>query len=313
MRALISQEKKNKRLAMLLVALISAGALAFWLAGPNESSPIDKDIFQITDYTKITKVVLKSATANVELAFNGTRWQVNDRYPADRDLISVLFATLKEARPKRRLPASLVDSVNLQIEKEGVEVSLFNGEALEKRFTAGGNALKTQSFFKDLNTDNTFVVTIPGYRVYVSGIFELTENQWRDKYVFGFNWRNFERLEVSFPHRPDDNFVVAPQNNVFSVVGIKTDTTKLGRYMDNVLRLTVNEYLDRSAFTDSLIGSKPRMVMTISDIAKNQYSLRVFDLTSGQVPGLVHESQGAMFNRLKIQAILKPKSFFQQK
>ncbi len=42
-------------------------------------------------------------------------------------------------------------------------------------------------------------MNIPGYRVYVSGIFELDESGWREKRVFAFNWQNFQKLDAHFP------------------------------------------------------------------------------------------------------------------
>lgn len=309
-KLLIMQKKKNKRLVFLLIVLTAITVVVYWLSSEDRNGVADKNIFQIADYNNIDRVMLESSDGKVELTFNGSRWRINDRYDADRNLITVLFATLKEAVPKRPVAASLKDSVNALLEENGVKVSLFSGRNLEKQFVSGGNVLKGRTYFKDSGRNETYLVTIPGYRVYVAGILELTENQWRDKHVFGFNWRNFQRLEVSFPEKPADNFVVAPQNNMFGIEGIQTDTTKLGVYMDHVLSLTVNEYLESGKYTDSLMKARPAMMLTVTDIAKKQYSLKLFSETLSQVPGLYQQDQGVVFNRLKIQPLMRPKSYF---
>lgn len=305
------QERKNKTLAFLLIVLMLITVGVYWIRLKDRNPVVDKNIFQVADYKNIDRVTLESGTGKIELSFNGSRWRINDRYDADRNLITVLFATLKEAVPKRPVAPSLQDSVNTILKKNGVTVSLFNGHNMQRQFLSGGDPLKGRTYFKDRARDETYLVNIPGYRVYVAGILELTENQWRDKHVFAFNWRNFQSLEVSFPGKPEDNFKVAPQNNMFGIEGIKTDTTKLGSYMDHVLSLTVNEYMEPGKYTDSLMNASPYITLIVTDIAKKQYALKLFRETLSQVPGLFQENQGVIFNRLKIQPLMRPKSYFQ--
>lgn len=310
MQASDMQEKKNKRLVALLIVLLLATSGLYWFGNGASDTSIDKNIFQIDDYTSIDRITFESGKDKIELFFNGSRWRVNDSFDADRNLVSVLFATLKQAQPKRAVAASLLDSVNRILDTEGVHVSLFEGESLRKTFISGGDRDRMQSWFKHPVSNEIFLMTIPGYKVYVSGILQLSKNQWRDKAVFGFNWRNFRSLDVRYPAKPSDNFRVAPQNDVFGVEGIKTDTTKLGNYMDHVLSLAVNEYLEPGKYTDSLKTAQPVAIFTVTDIASKTYSLRIYDDKPGQVPALVQERDGAVFSRQKIQPVLRPKSYF---
>src|SRR5690349_16441857 len=99
-----------------------------------------------------------------------------------RNLISVLFCTIQQTWPKRKVTSQIEESIKTQVKNNGVKVSLFAGQSLEKTFYAGGNANKTQAYFIDTETDEIYIMEIPGYRVYVSGILELDESGWRDKY-----------------------------------------------------------------------------------------------------------------------------------
>lgn len=306
------QEQKNKRLAISLLVLTAITVAAYFLSTAERTESVDKDLFRVADPSTADRVVLESANGKVELALNGSRWKVNDRYDADRNMIEVLMATLREAEPKRPVAASVRDSLSAHLDQRGVKVSVWSEGQLLKRFTAGGNELKTQAYFKDAQTGRVYVMTIPGYRVYVAGILELTENQWRDKYAFAFNWRNFASLQAEFPDKPAENFRVAMQGNFFGIEGLaRTDTAKLNTFLDQVSLLTVNEYLEPGRFTDSLTQVKPLMIITVRDIAKKEYSLAIFREKTSLVPGLLQKKQGVVFNRLKIQPILRPKSFFQ--
>jgi hypothetical protein len=306
-------ERKNKQKTILLVVLIITTALVFWYSRVEKTSDIDKKLFRLPDYQSINKVALESHDKKVVLAFNGARWKVNEKYNADRNLIQVLFATFQQAEPKRSIPESQRDSLKNLLQEHGIKISLYNGDKLEQQFIAGGNAAKTQAYFQLDGQDDIYVMNIPGYRVYVSGILELSENQWRDKLVFALNWENFQRLSVEFSEKPSENFSVSMQNNSFGVEGLaKTDTARLNTFLDNVSLLTANEYLERGKLVDSLKALTPFMTIRAFDIGKREYTLSLFREAGAVVPGLVQNEDGVTFSRVKIQPIIRPKSFFKR-
>ena len=309
------QEKKNKRLAILLFALCCVTVIVFYL-GRDGTVEVDKNIFKDYDLKSIDQIVLESRKGRVDLKFNGTKWEVNNQFDADASLIEVLFATLQQAEPKRPLAASVQDSVSNELKKNGVKVSLHSAGKTESIFYAGGNTQKTQAFFyADGDDSKPYLVTIPGYRVYVSGIFELPEKDWKNKFVFGFNWRNFQRLEATFPQKPSDNFEVAFDDNYFSVQGLAAvDTTRLNDYLDDVSLLTVDEYIDNNVFPDSLSKPSPVLILTVKDIGQRVYSLEIYSPSKkGELaPGLINRVQWAFFDPRKFQNIIKTRSFFEK-
>src|SRR5688572_18601241 len=88
---LIMQEKRNKQLLVSLVLLVLITAVLYLFFTSEHVQQIDKTIFQVEDLKTIDRVVLASKKGKVELAYNGSRWMVNDRYNADGNMIQVLF------------------------------------------------------------------------------------------------------------------------------------------------------------------------------------------------------------------------------
>lgn len=307
------QEKKNKRLLISLTVLIALIVVFYWRGSDSGAEKINKEIFLVEDYQTIDKVVLESGSEKTELKFNGTRWKVNEKLDADRNMISVLFATLQQARPKRKVSSQIEDSLKTQAKNHGVKVSLFAGQSLEKTFYAGGNANKTQAYFVDPESDEIYIMEIPGYRVYVSGILELDENGWRDKYVFNFNWQNFSGLEVRFPDKSAENFNVFVTKERFGIEGMEADTSKLSNFLDAVAFLTADRFGNDDVLADSLTKAKPVMEIIVKDIANRNYNLKVFRPGTTEVTALVPENQLAFFNPRKIQPIIRPKSFFRKR
>lgn len=308
------QEKKNKQRVVLLIVLIVMTAGALIMGSQSRNVSVDKTIFKKTEYDKVDKVRIVSADDTTELTFNGARWRVNGEY-ADRNLITVMFATLQQAEPKRNLPSSIRDSVANAMDRSGAKVTLYANNEEVQSFIAAGNENKTQSFFKEHNSKDVYVMTIPGYRVYVSGIFELNESGWRDKYLFGsFNWRNFKSLEAKFSDKPSENFLVEPQaDNLIVIKGIQTDTAKLNAFMYDFSMIMVDEYAGAGKLADSLSQVKSFVTVTLRDIGNHETTLSLFRENGKTVPGLINGTQAVLFDTRQVAKILRPKSFFVRK
>ena len=287
----------------------------FWWIQPENRLDIDQDVFRVPDLSRISRVDLKSDSASVSLTYDGGFWRVNDSLSADANMIRVLFATLQQATPKRTVSGTTRDSILTSLEENGVMVSLYEEDQLRKQFLAGGNPAKTVAYFADAQSREVYVMTIPGYRVYVSGILELGANGWRDKFVFNFNWRNFKNLAVRFPGRPAENFTVSMQKDFFGIEGMaEADTSRLNTFLDDISLLTVDEYVPEPVLRDSLQRVRPEVDITVTDIGNRTYRLRIFDADdSGRVFAVIQDAQVGVFDRRKIQPLIKPKSFFRKK
>ena len=309
------QEKRNKRLALIFVLLCCVTAVTFFISRTDGSVDVDKTLFKDFDLQEIDQVSLESKAGTVVLKFNGSKWLVNEQFNADAAMIQILFATLEQAEPKRPVSPSIRDSVSSDLKNEGVKVSLFSSGVREIAFYAGGNVRKTQAIFCAEGTDTPYIMSIPGYRVYVSGIFELPENDWKDKLVFGFNWRNFESLEAGFPESSDQGFKVSLRDSYFGIEGMASvDTAKLNQFLDDVSLLTASDYLNKPIFGDSLSRPSASMIITVRDIAQRAYTLELYRNAGGEqaIPGLINGKQWALFAPRKIDEIFRKRAFFRE-
>jgi hypothetical protein len=307
-------EKKNKFLAISFVVLTALCALLFFFKQTDRNNWADPKVFKVDQLDKVDHVILEANDHKVDLRFVDGRWKVNDTYPADTKLITVFFATLEQALPKREIVSSKKDSVANQLDESGVKVSLFEGPELRKSFTAGGNAQKTQAYFQ--STDRkVYLMTIPGYRVYVSGIFEAEEGIWRDKRVFNFNWRNFKDLTSRFPSEPASDFHVTFKGNFFGIDGLTAiDTAKVNDYLESISLLQGTEYLSvrTAARYDSLLKTNPSFEVEVKDIANRSYLLKIFPPQKGisSIIGQTNSKEVMLFERESIAPIAKKKNYF---
>lgn len=310
MRGYSMQKKKNILLSISLAVLVLA-CFAVYYVNRSDERAVDASIFRIDDYTAIDRVIMTGPRGRVELSTSGGRWRVNDAFVADRNLIDVLFATLQQAEPKRPVAVRVRDSISHQLEVQGTKVELLEGDQPSKVFVAGGNDARTEAYFKEPGSDTPYIMTIPGYRVYVSGIFELSPPAWRDKYIFGLNWMNFAELQASFPGEPESGFTVRRENNAAAIVGMPAaDTTRLNDFMDAISFMTAQEFTE--SVPDSLREGEPIMRIIVKDIANREYSLLLYARRGSEAPyqGIVDNTVHAFFDPDQIQNVLRRKSDF---
>jgi hypothetical protein len=305
------QEKRNKRLLLTLVILtvITAGVYAWRQGGTDDV--VEKDHFRKFDVSRIDSVVLRHLQDTVILNVNAGRWKVNARWNADRNLVDVLMATLLQAEPKRPVARLQNDSLSSLLQSEGIRIALFSdGEKLDE-FLAGGNARKTQAYFVRPGEGEVMIMNIPGYRVYVSGIFELSALQWRDKYVFGFNWQNFAGLSARYPEKPGNNFSIVMKDRYFTIPEIaKVDTAKMNNFLDAVSLLTADEYVEANPELDSLAKTDPLLQLALRDLGSREHRLDLYPYNDRQMAGLLNQSEWALFDHRKLRNIVYPKDFF---
>jgi hypothetical protein len=307
------QRRKNIRLVISLIVMIAAILLLAFFVNRDGASFADMDLFQINDLDKIDQVVLESPRGKTALKFNGTKWKVNESNDADRQMITVLFATLKQTIAKREVAITLRDSISHAIVSTGVKVSCYEGGQLVRSFFSGGNAQQTETYFMQ-EGGAPYLVVIPGYRVFIAAIFDLTGNDWRDKQVFNFNWQNIKSVEVSFPSNPKQDFHASFKNNFFGIDEIAaTDTSKLDRFMDDLFQLRAKKIMTDEELrkVDSTSSAKPAEIITIRDVAGNQYALTILSAPSQRTTLLASiNNQFILLDVVQLRELARPRDFF---
>ncbi len=271
-------KKKNLLLTIVLATLCAVSVLLYFVSHQERPAKTDPNRFKVPSSEKIDRVVLTRSSGAITLNFENGRWKVNGTWDADAKMIKVLFATISQVEPRRPMATAVADSVKNEITRKGVHVVLSEGGKEKASFIAGGNSQKTEAWFLKDGDKQPYVMTIPGYRVYVSGIFELDESGWRNKRVFDFNWRNFRSLTASYATEKNQDFEIEMKDGYFGIKNVsEVDTTKLNNYLDAVSLLFATRFLPAgSAISDSLSRVRPAASITATDIGKRVYTLDLY-------------------------------------
>jgi hypothetical protein len=302
--------KQNSFLLFMLLGLTAFTWLVYNYR--TDTGVTDKNLFKVDDLSVVDRVRLINQKDTIEITFDGAHWRVNGR-PADPDMIQVLMATLAQAEPRRPVAKLERDSIARALTQHGITVTLFAGTQPLQSFFAGGNRQKTQAYFMRNGETTPYAVIIPGYRVYVSGIFEAGETDWLDKRIFNFNWRNFKSLKAEFPN-PSDDFEVSFDGRIFSIAGLKTDTAKLNTFLDQVSLLEADRLVQSITLRDSLAALLPAIKVQVATLAGEVMTLSIYTRPgSATVYGLTGLEPVAVFGQQKVSSIVQRRSWFEQK
>lgn len=309
---------RNIRLTISFTVLVAAVMLIFFLQQEQANVTIDPMLFRVGDANAIDHVVLESKDKKIDLKYDGRLWKLNGTFEADGQLVKVLMATLLQVTPKQPVARQQKDSIDALLSKAGTKISVYTAEGLEKEFQAGGNNEKTQAWFRDFKSGETYLVTIPGYRVYAAGVFELKESDWREKRIFNFNWRNFRQLTFTYPKEPAASFEVVKEKDLLGIAGMNNpDSTRVNNFLNDVLILSADQIVapGSSKSYDSLVKTPPVVQMVVSDISKHNYRLDLFGQSPKQtkVVGQAWDGEIVVFDRRKLFPVIKKRNYFKGK
>jgi hypothetical protein len=310
----MTQQKKNIVLLISFGALCLVSFLLFWISG-DSSNEIDPTLFRLTDSKAVNKVVFERDTSKIELEFLNNKWRVNKTLDADRNLVDVLFATMAQAVPKREVASRVRDSVMREIKQQGVKVDFYAGESVDKTIWVWGDESQNVTYFTDNEESTPYLMVIPGYRVFVGGIFLQPAGTWRDKRIFNFNWRNFTELTSTFPNDPNQSFkVILTADKLLAVEGVvEADTTVLSNFMQSISLIEADAFyqVGESPRYDSLIQTKPIMMISVKELSGTQEPLELFTIVKDERNALARWGDDYVwFDRRNILQLYKKKKDF---
>lgn len=285
-----------------------------FLGGKKDRLDVPRDKFSIVNTTSINKVRLDQAGAVKELRYENNLWVVNNNLKADPQRVTVLFSILKQVKVRKKVAKIEQAKVDSLLKTSGVKTQFYSGDQLVQEFTVAGDEKRSVTYISDGN--ESYIVQIPGYNVYIANIFKLDENGWRDPLAINMDWINLSSVQMVYPEKSDEEFTVKFIDRNFIIEGIQTpDSLKVTNFLDDVSRLYVNDYLfdnELSAYQSSL--GKKQATVVVSDVGQRSYTIEIFDkVDNKQILARIDSSDYVLFDYGRVRKILKPKSFFQTK
>jgi hypothetical protein len=303
--------QKNKNIVlMIILGILVAFSVILGITNKTGTATIENaGMFAVQDTANIDMITIKSAEEIIALQKVDGTWQLNERYKAEQNIVRVLLAILKEVQVVRKVSKTQASELAGEVMNKGVLVEISGDGKLLRSFYAAGNDNKTVSYMMATGESQPMIVNIPGYESYVAGIFEIPQNDWRDRTILRTNWRTLQKLDMQYSQFPEYDFTIQFNFNFLNIDGItRLDTVRMMDYIEQFNFLQADRFLDhgQNEKYDSLHRTPETVVLTISDInAANSRTILFYPLIpdDSMMLGYIKEDdQMALFQAGRIQS-----------
>ncbi len=306
----MQSRKKSIRLILILVILVT-GNLALWSYQPSSGGlDYDPDFFKVMDTTSIESFTMVNNKGEVHMS-RSSGFRVNDKYAVDQSMLRLMMAVFNRIQISRKLGPTGAKEVLQQMEEEGATIRLAHPTE-EKVFSVVGNSTQTATYFA--SDEEVFVVEIPGYRDYLGNLFQLDEDQWRDRVVTTSNWRTIQQITIQ--HQDGDVLEINFSDSFFLIPGIpELDSNRVVEYLNEFEYLQGNERIRPGKYGryDSLARLEADVSIRIDDIqSKDLIELKIYNPLPEESYQLMIDSNGEMIllDERRIDALLVKKEDF---
>jgi len=308
--------KKNIQLIIILLGLIALSIFLVNQGNRKTRLSVDESYFSVIDTASIDRIEIQLSSSKNVLQRSGNHWKINDKYYLDASMKTVLLTVLNKVRAQRPVPANRLGEIKEDLSGNGIHVDVYSGSDVIQSYISGGNGVSV-SYFMKIDED-PYIVHLPGYDSYVSGIFEVSENDWRDRFIFSTNWLGLKELSLEYPGSTGDNFKIMTSGTHFTIPGIsQTDTTAIMEYIELFNYFQVDQFINSgdNVKYDSIFNTTPYALLAVDDTSfDSPMVIRFFiiDKEDNLVPCLIG-NQPAIMSAKRVKPILRKKKDFIQK
>ena len=287
---------RNKRLIGIIVILLVSNIFFFFSGNKSGSLSFEEDLFSVSDSSALNSIKMGEMLLEKKGA-----WKIG-LHQADLAFVDHLVNVLIRIRVKK--PVGKMDS------SQAIPIQINN----DPIFHFSYNETKTKTYF--ILDGEGYEMEIPGFTDYVGGIFELEEDQWRDRLVYDGSWRTIQNVRLDYVEGDQDDFEIQFEKDFFKIEGIaQIDTTTLMNYLNQFQYFQANERVSpgRIPAMDSISKTEPFAYLYFDDINIKQEIL--FTLFQKREEDLIHlllDPKGEMIvvDQARVASILRKKEDF---
>jgi hypothetical protein len=273
------QMKKNRFLiyAILVIALCVIQSCS--LVKNND----DNTNFAIADTSAIKKIfIADKANHRITLVREKHGWKVNAKYAVRTDAIALLLQALHDLKVNR--PASINEHNNIvkEMAASAIKVEIFDDADKKMQVYYVGLPGKNYqgNYFLMENSNQPYLVEIPGFDGELSARFFVGEDDWRTRNIMQLKPADIKTVSVIyFDERKNESYSIASLNlNEYKIMPNNNDkpsTKKCFDLFNSFRNLSVLAYTLNIPETDSFKALSPFALIEIitTDNKKNQIEL----------------------------------------
>ena len=202
-----------------LVLILLLGGISYWVwtnQSDNTTLAAEERNFSVnTD--RVGKIFLaKRSGESYTLERQGDRWTLNGKFPASENAMENLLTALGNMRIRYVPPKAARKHMIEDIAVNGIKVEVYGkaGEKLQTFYIGGTDADGRGTFVIKEDAEVPYVMDLPNWEGGLRDRFNLTLEEWRDKFVIREPIDEIQKVIVNYPRQQDESFVIERQGPV---------------------------------------------------------------------------------------------------
>ena len=345
--------KKNKYI-LLLVILLAVAALILFLTNSTTTFRSSTSDFAVSDTSIVTKIFMADKNNNsVKLSRKETgSWVLDDSYAALKFNVDLMLKTMADIQVKAPVALAAHNTIVKHLAVNGVKVEiyqmvyridvmgirLFPHEKLTKVYYIGGATPDNQASYALMeNSEEPFVIYLPGLRGFVTPRYSTIERYWRDLTVFRTDIEALRSAKLEVPGNPEYSFEVQLDKGRLrrftSLIDNKQlpglDTAKVLNFLSGFRNVNFETFLNDmdKHIKDSVLSSTPFIIISLTDtlnkttivktyhkpnlFGQKDYQGRVLPYDPDRLYALVNDGKDfVLIQYFAFNKILRPKPYF---
>jgi len=346
---------KKNRFILLSVLVLAVISLVLILTQSKSTFKRSISDFALADSSNVTKIFMSDKNNNMVTLtrVEPGKWMVNDKYPAQKFNIELLLKTMVDIHVNEPVSKKAHNNIIKRMAANSVKVEIyqwvyridlfgwirwFPHEKLTKVYYVGDATQSNLGTYMLMDrSTQPFVISLPGFRGFVSPRFSPFEKYWRDYTVFSKNITEISSVRVDVLSAPEFSYMVENNgNNQFALLSLVDnreikdyDTLRLLNFLSGFRSLNFEALLNDMDphRKDSIINSPPFIVITLTDTGRVTTTVKTYrkqapagmtDVNGQPFPydmdrlyALVNDGQDfTLIQYFVFDKVLRPKTFF---
>lgn len=277
----------RRKILQIILVLLLALTVGYLIINNTEST-IDKNIskFSVTDTASVTKFCfVDKQNDSVVLKRKLDFWTVNDDHIANNYKINSLLNIISKIRVREPVSKALCSYILNDINNKSIKVKVYSDDKLAKTFYVGEPTKDLFGTYMVMeNTQQPFVIELPGFKGYLSVNFSSAESDWRVNNVFNTKFEDIKKVSVDNGCNVKESFIVEHTNGSVKLFDYSNsevelfDTVKTVNFLKEFADKTFDKRVGDMSLElrDSILKSSPLYIVSVEDAGGQNHIIKTY-------------------------------------
>jgi len=291
--------KHSGTYALIVAIACLFGVYYFSKSKPNAS--VKNSVFKVSDISSIHRIDIKSKRIeDMSIRRDKSTWSLQRGHKVRDNALANVIEVLENIEIKYIPQKSAINNITQEISEIGIEVNLYDEKNnLIRAFVVGGSTADERGTYMILaNSDQPYIMHLPGLEGSVRGRFLHSYDNWRDRTILREDPASIRELELNYHRQSSESFKLLDKSITQLATGKQVDASiKSDAYLLGFEELVAEAYENANSNKDSIRTLLPFVTISIKDDSDIEKWLKLYPIENFVGENLVGLDDTKRINR----------------